>query len=92
MRLNKNQLDRVKKRFNVDRIWSYSRLATNHNCIWDYWAHYIEHMKFDSSNAYTEFGTFSHDDIQAANAGEIDRTEMIKRWQLGSRSSILPIR
>lgn len=81
MRLNKNQLDRVKKRFNVDRIWSYSRLATNHNCIWDYWAHYIEHMKFDSSNAYTEFGTFSHDDIQAANAGEIDRTEMIKRWK-----------
>ncbi|PWT33068.1 hypothetical protein DKZ28_11695 [Limosilactobacillus reuteri] len=80
MRLNKEQLAKIQKKYGVDKIWSFSRVNSFHQCPWDFWSHYIEHMKLDSSNVYTDFGTFSHNNIQAGNTDLIDREEMINRW------------
>ena len=81
MRLNHKQLDNLKKKYGVDRIWSFSRVNSFHNCPKEYQVHYLEHLKLDSGNVYTEFGTFSHNTIQSLVRGEIKYDEMYPKWQ-----------
>lgn len=81
MRLNHKQLDNLKKKYGVDRTWSFSRVNSFHNCPKEYQKHYIEHLKLDSGNVYTEFGTFSHNTIQSLVRGEIKYDEMYPKWQ-----------
>lgn len=81
MRLNHKQLDNLKKKYGVDRIWSFSRVNSFHNCPAEYQKHYLEHLKLDSGNVYTEFGTFSHNTIQSLVRGEIKYDEMYPKWQ-----------
>lgn len=81
MRLNHKQLDNLKKKYGVDRIWSFSRVNSFHNCPAEYQKHYLEHLELDSGNVYTEFGTFSHDTIQSLVRGEIKYDEMYPKWQ-----------
>ena len=81
MRLNHKQLDNLKKKYGVDRIWSFSRVNSFHNCPKEYQKHYLEHLKLDSGNVYTEFGTFSHNTIQSLVRGEIKYNEMYPKWQ-----------
>lgn len=81
MRLNHKQLDNLKKKYGVDRTWSFSRVNSFHNCPKEYQKHYLEHLKLDSGNVYTEFGTFSHNTIQSLVRGEIKYDEMYPKWQ-----------
>lgn len=60
-RLSKEQLNELKKKYNVDRIWSFSRVNAAQSCFWDYWARYVKHLDIDGSSIYTEWGTNSHD-------------------------------
>lgn len=80
MRLNSKQLNNLKDMYNVDRIWSFSRINTAHNCMWEFWAKYIKHYKLDTSNVYTVFGTFSHDLIQDMIANKISYDQMTMKW------------
>lgn len=80
-RLNKEQLQKVKDMYGVDRIWSFSRLNKFHTCPWDYWATYIEHLDIDSSSEYTFWGTKSHDLIQDELGGKIKYEDMIDVWE-----------
>lgn len=79
-RLNNKQLDRLKKKYNVDRIWSFSRINAAESCFWDYWARYVKHMKLDSSSVYTEWGTNSHDLVQEYVIGNIDAETASQKW------------
>ena len=80
MRLTKKQLNALERKYNVDRIWSFSRLNTWHSCPTEYQKKYVEKMKLDGSSVYTEFGTFSHNLIQSCINGEIDYEEMQPKW------------
>lgn len=64
----------------MDRIWSFSRINTAHNCLHEYKAKYIDHLKLDGSNGYTEWGTHSHDLIQALITGNIEQSELKDKW------------
>lgn len=81
MRLNHKQLENLQKKYGVDRTWSFSRVNSFHNCPKEYQKHYLEHLKLDSGNVYTEFGTFSHNTIQSLVRGEIKYDEMYQKWQ-----------
>lgn len=63
MRLSYEQLEGLKARFGVDRLWSYSRMSTYLEHPWEYRIVYLEKLT-RSSNVYTYFGTICHDIIQ----------------------------
>lgn len=53
MRLNKEQRKALEKKYGVDRIWSFSRLQTFHNCIQEYVHLYLRHDVPRTDNVYT---------------------------------------
>ena len=80
-RLSREQLNELKKKYNVDRIWSFSRVNAAQSCFWDYWARYVKHMDIDGSSIYTEWGTNSHDLVQEFVAGDINAEEAPVKWK-----------
>lgn len=80
MRLQKKELNALQKRYNVDRIWSFSKVNSFLNCPWEYKMKYIDKIRIDNSNAYTVFGTASHDIIQDFYEGKYPYEEMKKKW------------
>lgn len=80
-RLSREQLNELKKKYNVDRIWSFSRVNAAQSCFWDYWARYVKHLDIDGSSIYTEWGTNSHDLVQEFVAGDIDAEEAPVKWK-----------
>lgn len=90
MRLSKNQLEGIKAKFGVDRLWSYSRLNTYLEQPWEYRIVYLERL-VRSSNVYTYFGTICHDIIQDYYEGKHTYEQMadlfneaIIEWRTGS--------
>lgn len=81
MRLNREQKEEIKKKYNVDRIWSFSQLSTFENCPWEYKMKYVDHKRVNNDNVYTVFGTFCHDTIQDYYAGKIKKSDLIKKWE-----------
>lgn len=89
MRLNKEQLNTIKQKFGVDKLWSYSRISTYLQCKWLYKLKYIDHIKVDSENVYTFFGTVAHDIIQGLYENKYEYKDMVDaynnkvlEWQL----------
>lgn len=81
MRLGREQLEFVKKKFNVDRLWSYSRLSTFVERPWDYRMTYLEKDRIRTDNIYTYFGTICHDIVQDCQDGKFPREKMIERFE-----------
>lgn len=81
MRLTKDQLNRLEKKYNVDRIWSFSRLGTWHNCPAEYYHKYFLHEPLSSSNAYTYWGTIAHDLVESVADGELEPSLASKKWE-----------
>lgn len=79
MRLTRVQMEGLKKRFGVDRLWSYSRLSTYHERPWEYRIAYLEKAA-RSASVYTEWGTNCHDLVQDAYTGEYSFEEMGQRF------------
>ncbi|MFT9003194.1 MAG: PD-(D/E)XK nuclease family protein [Liquorilactobacillus hordei] len=80
MRLKHEDLDALKEKFKVDRIWSFSRISTFLECPWAYNMLYIEKRRVNTDNVYTIFGSECHEIIQEYLAKKIDRAEMSKLW------------
>lgn len=90
MRLTKEQRQMIERKFNVDRLWSYSRYSTYTEQPWEYRIVYLEH-KTRTENVYTYFGTISHDLIQGFYDGEHSYEDMltkfnefVEQWQKSS--------
>ena len=81
MRLNRDQLNALKKKYQVDRIWSFSRVSTFLQCAWEYKMKYIDKIRVPSDNVYTDFGTISHDLIQGLYEHKYDEKEMYEKWK-----------
>lgn len=75
-RLSKDELNKLKEKYKVDRIWSYSRLNTYVNMPWEYYIQYILKKRVDTSNAWNWFGTYAHDIIQDYIEGKYNRSKM----------------
>lgn len=75
-RLSKDELNKLKEKYKVDRIWSYSRLNTYVNMPWEYYIQYILKKRVDTSNAWNWFGTYAHDIIQDYIDGKYNRSKM----------------
>lgn len=79
-RLNKDQLNKIKQAYNVDRIWSFSRLSTWENCPMEYYQKYYLHKHLDSGNVYTEFGGVAHDLAEGYLDGSIPKDMVFDKW------------
>lgn len=60
-RLSHEQLNVIKDRLGVDRIWSFSKMSTFEQCIWSYKLKYIDKVKGKEDSCYTYWGTIAHD-------------------------------
>lgn len=81
MRLKHNQLNALKKKYKVDRIWSFSRVSTFLQCAWEYKMRYIDKIRVPSDNVYTDFGTISHDLIQGLYEHKYSKEGMYEKWK-----------
>lgn len=75
MRLNYNQLEGIKEKFGVDRIWSYSRISSFVQHPWEYRMTYLEKVG-RGQNVYGYLGNVCHDIIQDAYEGKHKFKEM----------------
>jgi len=76
LRLSKKQRQFVMDRFNVDRLWSYSRFSTYLEQPWEYRLAYLEKVP-RGENIYTYWGTIAHDIIQDFYDGKHEYSDMI---------------
>lgn len=79
LRLSKEQMEGLKSKYGVDRLWSFSRLSTFVERPWEYRIAYLERLT-RSSSVYTEWGTNCHDLIQDAYVGEYSFEEMGQKY------------
>lgn len=69
-RLKYDQLELIKKKFKVDKLWSFSKASTYNQCSWLYYLKYVKKIRVKGDNCYTWWGTASHDLVQSMDAGE----------------------
>lgn len=91
MRLGKEELNYLKQKYSVDRIWSYSRLNTYVSQPWVYRMTYLEKEKVRTENIYSVLGGKVHDVVQDFQEGKTNREEMsdayekvIMDWRMSS--------
>lgn len=80
MRLTSKQIEGLKSRFGVDRLWSYSRLTTFAERPFEYRVAYLE-KSARSTSVYTIWGTNCHDLVQDAYTGEYGFDEMGDKFE-----------
>ena len=73
-------MNALKKKFDVDRIWSFSRISSFLNCAWEYKMKYIDKERVNTDNVYTVFGTACHDIIQDFYAKKYGYEKMAELW------------
>lgn len=79
-RLTKEQLNALKKKYNVDRIWSYSRISKFEACPVDYVATYLWHMDLAKGNIYSFMGSQFHQEMEDFYNHEIGYDDLYKQW------------
>ena len=81
-RLNRDQLEVVKNRFNVDKIWSYSQISTYDEHPWIWYLRYIKRVRdVEDTNIYSLFGKAVHDIMEDYIGGEIKQEDMADRFE-----------
>ena len=81
MRLGKQEYNYLKQKYDVDRIWSYSRISTYISEPWAYRMTYLDPAKVRTSNVYSIMGAWLHDVIQDYQEDKTDRDEMYEAFQ-----------
>ncbi|MFJ8247400.1 PD-(D/E)XK nuclease family protein [Peribacillus asahii] len=64
MRLSFEQLDMIKEKMGVDKLWSFSKVGTYDQCSWLYKLKYIDKLRVKGDNCYTWWGSVAHEIIQ----------------------------
>lgn len=80
-RLTYEQLNLIKEKFGVDKLWSFSKVGTFDQCSWLYKLKYIDRIRVRGDNCYTWWGTVSHDLIQGLYDGEHTYEEMSQKLE-----------
>ena len=83
-RLSWEELDRVKKKYNVSMLWSWSRVHCFQTSPWEYMLKYIQHIKEDRRDCiYAPMGGLAHDIIEKFYSGKIKYEDMLNEFEDG---------
>ena len=79
MRKSYEELNELCKKFETDRLWSWSRVNCTHNSLYEYYLKYIAREKEDRADSiYTVTGGISHDIIEKFYSEEITKEQMLE--------------
>lgn len=82
MRKNKEELNLICKKYNINTLWSFSRYDTYKTDTWEYFLKYILHKEEDKSNSiYCVAGNVAHSILEDLYSGKIAYEEMLKRYE-----------
>ena len=89
-RLTHEELEKIKQKYNTDRLWSWSRMNTYMTSKFEYLLKYILKSKEDRCDScYTTLGTICHDTLDKFYEGEIAYEDMIDNYNDGFVTAIL---
>lgn len=88
-RLTHEELEAIKKKYNVNRLWSWSRMNTYMTSKFEYLLKYILKSKEDRCDScYTTLGTICHDTLEKFYEGKIEYKDMIDEYNDGFTTAI----
>lgn len=89
-RLTHEELETIKKKHNVQRLWSWSRMNTYMTSKFEYLLKYILKSKEDRCDScYTTLGTICHDTLEKFYEGKIEYKDMIEDYNDGFTTAIV---
>lgn len=84
MRKTFDELEKLKKKYKTDRLWSWSRVNCIHYSLYEYYLKYIKHVPADRDDSiYKVTGGISHDVIEKFYNGSITKEEMLDNFEDG---------
>ena len=84
MRLTSEQLEKVKKKYGVKELYSWSKINTFMTSPYEFYLQYILHKKPDIDNcAYAPLGGIVHQIIEDYYSGKISYDKMIEQFEDG---------
>lgn len=88
-RLSYDELEKIKQKYNTDRLWSWSRMNTYMTSKFEYLLKYILKSKEDRCDScYTTLGTICHDTLEKFYEGQIKYEDMIDDYNDGFTTAI----
>ena len=88
-RLSFEEIEKIKKKHNVQRVWSWSRMNTYMTSKFEYLLKYILKSKEDRCDScYTTLGTICHDTLEKFYEGKIKYEDMINDYNDGFTTAI----
>ena len=88
-RLSFEEIEKIKKKHNVQRVWSWSRMNTYMTSKFEYLLKYILKSKEDRCDScYTILGTICHDTLEKFYEGKIKYEKMIDDYNDGFTTAI----
>lgn len=88
-RLSWEELENIKKKHGVQRLWSWSKMNTYMTSKFEYLLKYILKSKEDRCDScYTTLGTICHDTLEKFYEGEIKYEDMIDNYNDGFTTAI----
>lgn len=89
-RLTHEELENIKKKHNVQRLWSWSRMNTYMTSKFEYLLKYILKSKEDRcDSSYVTLGTICHDTLDKFYEGKIKYEDMIEDYNDGFTTAIV---
>ena len=83
-RLTWDELNKIKKKYNVSMLYSWSRIHTFMTSPWEYLLKYIQHIKEDRRDCiYAPMGGLAHDIIERFYSGKIKYEDMLNEFEDG---------
>ena len=81
-RLSKDELDKVKQKYNVETLYSWSRLETFRTSKYEYFLSYVLRKKADREDSiYGALGGLVHDALEKFYSGEINYNDMLDSFE-----------
>ena len=82
MRKTKEELERIKKQYGVDELWSFSKINKFITSPYEYYLKYIQHIKEDRNDGiYATSGGTVHNIIEKFYKKEIPYEQMISEYE-----------
>lgn len=83
-RLSKEELNKIKEKYNVSRIYSWSRVNTFMTSKYEYMLKYVTHEPEDRQDCgYTTLGSLAHDTLDGYYEGKISYDDMVEQFEDG---------
>lgn len=82
MRLQKEELEKIKKENNINTLWSWSRISSWYTSKYEWLLHYILNVEPDRTDCiYGQEGSYSHDILEKFYNKEINYEDMINEFE-----------